>query len=142
MANPPPPSYVSQLNLKVHPASSPWARRHTRDVLAAWSIEGDPLDSVELAVAELVTNAIKEIQDAPELSTSAEPVRLSLRHMGMHVLIEVADSQLNPPVVATDVPWEAEGGRGLSIVTCISKEWGCYWPLTGGKVVWCEIALA
>jgi anti-sigma regulatory factor (Ser/Thr protein kinase) len=141
VANPPPPPYVSQLNLQVHPASSPWARRHTRDVLTAWSIEGDPMDAVELAVSELVTNAIKHIQDAPELSTSPEHVRLSLRHMRTHVLIEVADGRLNPPVVATDVPWDTEGGRGLSIVTSICKQWGCYWPLSGGKVVWCEISL-
>lgn len=141
MANPPPPPYVSQLNLQAHPGASPWARQHTRDVLAAWSIEGDPMDAVELAVSELVTNAIKHIQDAPELSTSPESVRLSLRHMRTHVLIEVADGRLNPPVVATDVPWDAEGGRGLSIIASICKEWGCYWPLTGGKVVWCEISL-
>lgn len=81
VANPPPPPYVSQLNLQAHPGASPWARRHTRDVLAAWSIEGDPMDAVELAVSELVTNAIKHIQDAPELSSSPQSVRLSLRHM-------------------------------------------------------------
>ena len=99
------------------------------------------MDAVELAVSKLVTNAIKHIQKSPELSSSPESVRLRLRHMRTHVLIEVADSRRNPPVVATDVPWDAEGGRGLSIIASVCKEWGCYWPLTGGKVVWCEISL-
>jgi hypothetical protein len=36
---------------------------------------------------------------------------------------------------------DAESGRGLFIVGEISKEWDYYLLPTGGKVVWCTIAL-
>ncbi|WP_406437470.1 ATP-binding protein [Streptomyces sp. NBC_01613] len=135
-----PERFVSQLELAAQSEAVPWARRHTHDVLSAWSVPSGYIDATALAVSELVTNAVKHAA-SPDDDPSPTPARLTLRHRETHLIVEVADPDIRPPVgndvsAATD-----ESGRGLFIVETISKEWGYYLPPTGGKVVWCVMAL-
>lgn len=130
--------YVSTLELDAKAEATPWARRHVRDVLSAWQVADDRIDTTELAVCELVSNAVQHVaHGAPEAH-----VTLTLRHEKSQVIAEVADPSDHPPVPNTTISEDAESGRGLFIVGEISKEWDYYLLPTGGKVVWCIIALA
>ncbi|MFK4107300.1 ATP-binding protein [Streptomyces sp. NPDC002176] len=128
---------VSRLELAAQPDAVRWARRHARDVLNAWRVSSDDVDSAALAVSELVTNAV---QHATKTATPGR-LALTLRHRRMRLLVEVADSDTRPPVRSAAVSFTSEGGRGLQLVESMSKEWGYYLPPTGGKVVWCAFAL-
>lgn len=129
--------YVSILDLDAKAEATPWARRHVRDVLSAWQVTDERIDTTELAVCELVSNAVQHVApDAPNTH-----VRLTLRHNESQVIAEVADPSDHPPVPSTVMSEDAESGRGLFIVGEISKEWDYYLLPTGGKVVWCVIAL-
>ena len=65
---------------------------------------------------------------------------LSARHFVEELLIEVYDSDANPPVL-TDAAEDAENGRGLLLVDALSREWSYFFPLGGGKVVYCIIEI-
>ncbi|KUO18815.1 ATP-binding protein [Streptomyces dysideae] len=131
---------VSRLELAAQLDASPWARRHTRDVLGAWGLVVERIDTVELCVSELVTNAVRVNEENPGVSVSR--IALTLRYLPGELVVEVADGFHRPPVRRTNVSPQAENGRGLFIVEALAKEWGYFQPPTGGKVVWCVISLA
>lgn len=128
---------VSRLELAAQPDAVRWARRHARDVLNAWRVPSDDVDSAALAVSELVTNAVQHATN----TVAPGRLALTLRHRRVRLLVEVADSDTRPPVCSAAVSFTSEGGRGLQLVESMSKEWGYYLPPTGGKVVWCAFAL-
>jgi hypothetical protein len=57
------------------------------------------------------------------------------------VIIEVTDPNPEPPVLQQAGAMD-EGGRGLSIIEILGSSWGYHRSAGGGKVVWCEIAVA
>ncbi|KIF69768.1 hypothetical protein HY68_16145 [Streptomyces sp. AcH 505] len=129
--------HVSTLVLDAKAEAAPWARRHVRDVLRAWQVADEKIDTTELAVCELVSNAVQHVP--PE--TPAGSLTLTLRHDESQLIAEVADPSDRPPIANARPSEDAESGRGLLIVGEISKEWDyCLLP-TGGKVVWCVISL-
>ncbi|WP_106432617.1 ATP-binding protein [Streptomyces zinciresistens] len=133
-------SYTSELELAARTESVRWARRHTRGVLGAWRLRGDHIDTAQLIVSELVTNAVRH--EAGRRDSTDEPrVTLTLHCEPAQLIVLVSDGNPNPPVGNGAVPHAAEGGRGLFIVEAVSKEWSYYFPPTGGKVVWCILAL-
>lgn len=69
---------------------------------------------------------------------NASPVSLSLRHFRGSLLIEVYDPDDNPPVLP-GLDDDAESGRGLVLVSALSKEWSYFFPLGGGKIVYCVL---
>ncbi|QQQ78601.1 ATP-binding protein [Saccharothrix sp. 6-C] len=82
-------------------------------------------DAVTVAT-ELVENAVRHARSAPVL-------RLELR--GRRLTVAVRDESLDPPREPKAEPLRP-GGWGLTIVSSLSRTWGCYpWP-HGGKVVW------
>ncbi|MFL6240791.1 MAG: SpoIIE family protein phosphatase [Actinomycetes bacterium] len=84
-------------------------------------------DDAELVVAELVTNAVLH---------AGPPVSLRLWLGADGVRIEVADGSERPPV--RPVPnAEAMTGRGLALVTALTRQWG--YRVAEGKVIWAEI---
>lgn len=129
---------VSRLDLAPRAEATPWARRHVRDVLRAWRVTDEQIDTTELAVSEMVSNAVRHV--AP--GTPQAQVTLTLRHDDTQLIAEVADPGNRPPVANVEVSDEAESGRGLLILEAISKEWDYYFLPTGGKVVWCAIRLS
>ncbi|KWX00950.1 Uncharacterized protein LI90_1978 [Carbonactinospora thermoautotrophica] len=134
---------MSYLELAGLPSAVRWARRHTRDVLSAWGIERNAVETVELLVSELVTNAVRHAR-VPEGAVTyldlaeVRRISLTLRLRRDRVSVEVWDSDSRPPAVK-EQDLDAEGGRGLFLVATLSKEWGYYHPPMGGKVVWCVV---
>lgn len=94
----------------------------------------DLVDSAELGVSELVTNA---------LIHSAPPVAVRVRGTHAHPRIEVADRSLVPPR-PTEQGDDADDllstfGRGLNLVALHSARWGSDIDDDGhGKTVWFE----
>jgi serine phosphatase RsbU (regulator of sigma subunit)/anti-sigma regulatory factor (Ser/Thr protein kinase) len=102
------------------------ARSLIRDPLKRWGLE-DLIDSSELLVSELVTNAIRYANGEVLLRLILEPDSLTC---------EVHDSSpALPRVLQADK--DAENGRGLHVVSLIASKWGVR-RTAGGKVVWCE----
>jgi anti-sigma regulatory factor (Ser/Thr protein kinase) len=129
----------SFLQLGALPTATPCARLHARHVFGEWGIIGIA-DTAELLVSELVTNGVK----AAQLLEAKPPVWLRLSTDNVRLLIEVWDSNMQPPrpgqLENGLPPPEVEGGRGLFLVEMLSSRWS--WGLTEeprGKVVWCEL---
>jgi anti-sigma regulatory factor (Ser/Thr protein kinase) len=92
--------------------------------------EVDDLSMVLLVVSELVTNAVVHGAEPIEMCASVEDGTLR---------IEVSDSDPDtsivvPPIQAPD----QVGGRGLSIIGSVTRQWGAVANGTG-KVVWAEL---
>ena len=108
------------------PTSPFWARRYIRQFLGSCrGIGTDTADTAELLVSELVTNAVRFASNpkpAQQYSgrVNAGMIWLSVRHFGDGLLIEVFDTDVNPPVL-TDAAEDAENGRGLLLVDALSK---------------------
>ncbi|MFE0775635.1 SpoIIE family protein phosphatase [Streptomyces sp. NPDC058861] len=123
-----PAEAVGDWRLPREPRSVGRARELARAQLAAWSLE--PLvDTVELLVSELVTNALRYGEG-----------EIRLRLLRDRTLVcEVWDAGLVQPrrrrAKDTD-----EGGRGLQLVGLLSSSWGSR-RTPRGKTVWFELAL-
>ena len=131
--------YTSTLELAAQTEAVRWARSHTRDVLHAWQLPDEHIDTAQLVVSELVTNAVRH--DTGQQEATSPRVTLTLHCEPAQLIVLVGDRNPNPPMSNGVVPHAAEGGRGLFIVEAVSKEWSYYFPPTGGKVVWCILAL-
>jgi anti-sigma regulatory factor (Ser/Thr protein kinase) len=134
---------VSYLELVTLPSAAFWARRQTRAALRSWRIWPETIDTAELLVSELVTNAVKFTGSDPELLTcpdlaDVKRISLTLRHLADQLIIEVSDPDPRPPIFA-EAGDDVESGRGLMLVQALSKEWNFYLPPSGGKVVYCVL---
>ncbi|MGH3362601.1 MAG: ATP-binding protein [Nocardioides sp.] len=114
------------------PSSAGRARRLVRDALApltaARSFASESLDSAQLAISEVVTNALLH---------AGTPVRLRVLVAGARVRFEVGDGSAHLPVNRSHAP-AAGTGRGLHLVAEVADRWGVYRD-DGGKVVWFEL---
>jgi anti-sigma regulatory factor (Ser/Thr protein kinase) len=125
--------YHSFLPLGALPGATPCARLHTMAVLWEWGMEALARPA-ELAVSELVTNAVRASIEArvarPAPGWAGLPV-VALRLAGdrQHLLVEVSDHDPRPPVPTMMDP-ERDGGRGLLLVEAVSERWGYYYPAT------------
>lgn len=100
----------------------------------------DLLDSAELGVSELVTNAILHGQ---------APISVRVRGTRSHPRVEVHDGSSRPPILPGAAALEegsedaedflATFGRGLSMVSMASVAWGASIE-ADGKIVWFEPA--
>ncbi|GAB2583079.1 hypothetical protein Aab01nite_84310 [Paractinoplanes abujensis] len=88
------------------------------------------LDDALLVITELVENVMQHTGDGGELVVR--------RHRDT-VRIEVADTSAELP---RQYPPDARriGGRGLLLVTAMTRNWGSR-PRAGGKVVWADVPL-
>jgi hypothetical protein len=62
-------------------------------------------------------------------------ILLYLRHFPDGLLIEVYDTDGNPPAISRPDN-DTESGRGLMLVDALSKEWSYFFLSDGGKVVY------
>lgn len=141
----PRPLDAGSIALVTLPTSPFWARRYTHMFLDSCRGIGEgATETAELLVSELVTNAVRFVNDsgrAPRYSKSANVISLSLRYFRGCLLIEVYDTDDNPPVLSGPDD-NAESGRGLVLVNALSKEWSYFFPPGGGKVVYCVLEIA
>ncbi|MFJ1709833.1 ATP-binding protein [Kitasatospora sp. NPDC088346] len=140
------PSF-SQLALADTPNAVPWARRHTVAVLRHWHLAPGLIDTAQLIISELTTNAIRRLEPGEEpapysAATPVSTITLTLRLEGVRLLVLVHDYQPDLPVLK-EVGLDAENGRGVFLVAHLSNQWGYYFPAAAsGKVVWSELLLA
>ncbi|WP_040914458.1 SpoIIE family protein phosphatase [Streptomyces sp. SID5473] len=123
-----PADAVGDWQLPREPRSVGRARELTRDQLHSWGL-GALVDTVELLVSELVTNALRYGEG-----------EIRLRLLRDRTLVcEVWDGGLVQPRRrrARDTD---EGGRGLQLVGLLSAAWGSR-RTPRGKTVWFELAL-
>ncbi|WP_328331007.1 MULTISPECIES: SpoIIE family protein phosphatase [unclassified Streptomyces] len=123
-----PSDAVGDWQLPREPRSVGRARELARGQLVAWGLE-DLVDTTELLVSELVTNALRYGEGE---------IRLRLL-LDRTLVCEVWDAGLVQPRRrrARDTD---EGGRGLQLVGMLSAAWGSR-RTPRGKTVWFELAL-
>ena len=142
----PRPMDAGLLALVTLPTSPFWARRYTRSFLASChEVSQSTAETAELLVSELVTNAVQFSGGPPRAIRYSERadaglISLSLRHFPDGLLIEVYDTDNDPPIRSHADDY-AENGRGLMLVDALTKEWSYFFPPGGGKVVYCFLEI-
>ncbi|MFG3475659.1 SpoIIE family protein phosphatase [Streptomyces sp. NPDC047980] len=122
------PTQVASWTLPRDQSAVRRARNLAAGQLSAWGLEGLE-EPTKLIVSELVTNAIRH-------GTGPIGVRL-IRHSVL--TCEVSDADLCAPR-SRSARTVDESGRGLFLVSQLSRRWGSR-LVPGGKVVWAEQAI-
>jgi anti-sigma regulatory factor (Ser/Thr protein kinase) len=132
------------MTLAATPTAVSCSRQLVRLTLNRWGLAA-LVEDAELVMSELVTNSVQATG-----MTDAEPtwadlgdlatiqVRVLLDQAG--VAIEVWDRDPTAPV-QDDPTADEEGGRGLTIVAALCKQWHHFPSSRGGKVVRAELAI-
>ncbi|MFG3309506.1 SpoIIE family protein phosphatase [Streptomyces wuyuanensis] len=123
------PTQVASWTLPSDQTAVRRARNLAASQLAEWGLEGLK-GTTNLIVSELVTNAVHH---------STGPIGLRLIHHQV-LTVEVTDTDASPPRMRS-AHTNDENGRGLFLVSQLSRTWGSR-PISGGKVVWAEAELA
>lgn len=115
------------------------ARRAIRELLGTCpATSADQRDTATLLVSELVTNALRH---ADACQRGRRRFRLTARVSAGLLRVEVYDQDPTRPC-AGDPGLAAEGGRGLSLLTALAKDWGTdLTPHQPGKTVWFTLPL-
>jgi len=123
------------LDLGALPTASGRARAWTRRILWEWQLTG-LLDSAELVVSELTTNAM--LASRP-LDRPCIRLTLTLDRGELGIFVRDYCPGTPRPTKAGD---EDENGRGLLLVEAMSSRSGWYPPGDGapGKVVWAALS--
>ncbi|MYQ75927.1 ATP-binding protein [Streptomyces sp. SID4923] len=117
------------------PVAVPVARCRVREAIAAWPAVlamPDAVDTVELVVSELVTNAVRY--------AGHQPIGVRAQLSGGVVRVEVSDASRAAPKPALPDK-DSEGGRGLFLVGVLADRFGTT-PTDSGKCCWAEIDAA
>ena len=138
------PRGIASLTLAAVPSAVRCSRMFAAVTLMSWGLP-DLIETAELLMSELVTNAVKStgvLDESPKWSALAglALIRVRLVLFEDSVIIEVVDRDRRPPVIREQRP-DAESGRGMLLVETLSTQWDFFFPPSGGKVVWCELAL-
>nr|WP_037932175.1 ATP-binding SpoIIE family protein phosphatase [Streptomyces sp. SPB78] len=120
------PQDVAFWFLDAEPRAVSRARRLAREALERWGLERH-IDTVQLLVSEVVTNAIRY---------ATRPVTLRLLRTDV-LRVEVGDDVPQLPRVRNARTTD-EGGRGLYLVKRLARRWDAT-RLGNGKVVWFEL---
>ncbi|MET7547997.1 SpoIIE family protein phosphatase [Streptomyces sp. NPDC005479] len=120
---------VAEWQLALDPREVARARRLVRGKLLDWELP-EAVESAELMVSELVTNAVKHGR--------THHIGLRLVRTGA-LLCEVSDDEPAPAALLNSSAHD-EFGRGLLVVSGLAREWGTS-TTARGKTVWFEQAL-
>ena len=120
------PSHV-RLPLPGQPRDAAAARAFLRGVLTG-RLPDETLDTAELLVSELVTNAIQHAGTELTVDIAHGPDVL-------RVAVTDGDPHLRPARRPAD-----ERGRGLTLIAALTQAWGVR-DVPGGKQVWCLLTL-
>lgn len=106
------------------------ARRFLRATLEEWGLDADTVDTAELCVSELVTNAVIHSGTAPEVVA---------RFDGELLTVLVQDHGARGTVhQVEDYDAEAISGRGLTLVDALATAWSAEHS-SDGTTVWFEL---
>ena len=122
--------WSSEISLAAQPISASRARAFVRLHLAEHLLSY-LTDDVELVVSELATNAMVHART---------PFRVSLQAFKATLLLEVEDGSRTGLIGVVAQVFDT-GGRGISIVKLLSRDWGVSARTGGGKSVWAEFDL-
>jgi len=112
------------------PGSAGQARRTARSALSEWGCGSPLVDSVQVVVSELVTNAVLHAGGA-----------LSVAYVLSDDAVRVEVGDRSPLLPARSGYGEgASTGRGLGLVASIARRWDVE-PQEAGKLVWAEVPL-
>jgi serine phosphatase RsbU (regulator of sigma subunit)/anti-sigma regulatory factor (Ser/Thr protein kinase) len=118
--------------VKVDLASDPRIVGQVRETVSAalrdWDLT-ECIDTAELLVSEVVTNAIRYAR---------VPGDLVVRRAADAIYIEASDSDGRVPRILHPSDQE-EHGRGMILVEALAAQWGTR-PTHTGKTVWCQLA--
>ncbi|OIJ97480.1 PAS sensor protein [Streptomyces sp. MUSC 14] len=121
--------HVAEWRLDPGPSEVARARRLVRAQLLDWGLP-QAVDTAELLVSEVVTNAVRH--------AVSEPVGLRVI-LADALLFEVTDDEPALPAMLGAGPYD-EAGRGLRVVSRLAREWGA--TASGHrKTVWFEQAV-
>jgi anti-sigma regulatory factor (Ser/Thr protein kinase) len=144
MSECPPPRRQDQLTLAALLTAVRCGRLFVRYDLREWGIPRDDIETAEQLVAELVTGAVRATgitspqPTFSEVRSGLKPIRVRLLLFDESVVVQVWDSSPEPPTPAVQGP-DANGGS--STLESVGTQLGYYHPLSGGKVVWCQLSL-
>lgn len=111
------------------------ARAFVAETLTAWDVQAERVETAQLVVSELVTNAVLYAADSPAIT-------LDLRLADGAVRVVVSDGGLGEPErLPRPDPWTAETGRGVWLVDAFAERWGTETHGRDGKTVWCELSI-
>jgi anti-sigma regulatory factor (Ser/Thr protein kinase) len=135
---------MNSLTLAAVASAAGFSRLLARTTLQQWELTR-MVDDSEMVISELVTNAVEAtgVTDPhPQWRALANlaVIRVRLLLYDTRLIIDVWDRESTAPVLKEAVP-EDEYGRGLSIVDALCTRWDYFYPQTGGKVVWAELAI-
>jgi anti-sigma regulatory factor (Ser/Thr protein kinase) len=120
---------VAEWHLSGDPREVARARRLVRAHLLEWGLD-DAVDTAELLVSEVVSNAVRHAGGA----------RIGLRLVRTDALLfEVTDDEPELPTLLGTGVYD-ESGRGLRVVSRLAREWGAS-AAGHRKTVWFEQAL-
>ncbi len=124
------PEDVAQWRIALDPVEVGRARAVVREQLHVWGLDS-LVDSAEVMVSELVTNAVSH--------SHGRPVELRLVR-GDTLLCEVEDDDHTLPTLLSARPLD-ESGRGMRVVSTLAREWGTS-RTSSGKTVWFELTVS
>jgi anti-sigma regulatory factor (Ser/Thr protein kinase) len=119
------------MSLPASPASATTARSEVTSRLAARVTSG-ALEDVRLLLTELITNALRHSNMAPE-----DEIGVTAALNDGTVRIEVHDPGRDGPVEVRD-PGARGGGYGLFLVDRLTSDWGV--DRLDGTTVWAELS--
>jgi anti-sigma regulatory factor (Ser/Thr protein kinase) len=96
-------------------------------MLRDWGGCGAVAEMAELLVSELVTNATR---------FSSGDITLTLWRLPGTLVIEVSDQAEAAMPELREPDSDSERGRGLVLVSALSREWSYYFPRPGWKTVY------
>jgi serine phosphatase RsbU (regulator of sigma subunit)/anti-sigma regulatory factor (Ser/Thr protein kinase) len=111
------------------PRAAGAARRFVRQTAEEWEVDDDAVESAELCVSELVTNAVIHGREAIDVS-------LELDDSFLTVLVADRGTAVIERVEASDE--ELVSGRGLNLVDALAAAWGDE-QTPDGTTVWFEV---
>ncbi|MCM2390568.1 ATP-binding protein [Streptomyces albipurpureus] len=119
--------------------NAPQARRFLASTLDRWALQR-VLPDAGLVVSELVTNAVQHALEPGAGDLGEYPVWLGIFLHPDELVCAVTDPSSNPPC-PRDAEASALGGRGLALISALSRTWS--WSLTPprGKTVWATLSL-
>jgi anti-sigma regulatory factor (Ser/Thr protein kinase) len=122
---------TDELTLTADPRSIRVARGFLASIARDLDLPTDTVSVAELALSEIVTNAVVHGLPPIVLQVAASPSRLE---------VSVSDASPAQPR-ADETRLDATGGRGLAIVAAVAGDWGCEPDPDGpGKRIWFSVS--